>query len=210
MWDWLGGIFGSLVHIFDPLKHLKQWKIWNEISQLYLRIKKWLGWWRDHYQKQIRALQQLQRQIYDTFFKPLLTIVDTVRRISQVVGLFNRRLADRLNVAFLRVESFLLAPFNKLTSRVNAHSGILQQILTPLGYFDRATLLNSLWRDIGKLRELIRNPLGGSISSTGTALRISPQEQAANVIQYLQTGQSPIAAFTDTATAAVRQDLEVS
>ena len=209
-WSWLGGIFRGLLHVFDPLKAIAHWKIWAEIWKAYLKFKKWRDWYRDHVGKQIRAFQKLQRQIYDTFFVPFLKIIDTIRRISQVVGLFNRRLADRLNVMFLRVESWLLQPMNAMIKNINAQASVLQAILTPLGYFDRATLLNTLWRDIGKLRELLRNPLGGSVKDPGNVQRVATAQQVSNVTDYLKGASSPVQSAVEDALTALQRDLTAS
>jgi hypothetical protein len=193
-WGWLGGIFHSVVAIFAPLKNLKQWKIWNELWQLYLRVRKWLDWYRNNVHAHLQQLQALRRQIYNTFFLPILTIIDKIRRASQIVGLISPKLASKLNSIFIRIEDRILRPFQILATRFNAVAGVLRSMLTPLGYFDRATLLNSLWRDIRQLRELIRNPLRGVIPAAPAPPQTTTRQKVAQLDAFFLDGSGPLAA----------------
>ena len=196
-WSWLSDLFTGVVHLFDPLKGIKHWTIWTEIWKVYLKLKKWRDWYRDHVQKEIKAMQDMQRRIYNLVFKPILTIVDTIRRITGVVGIFNRGLATRLNTMFLRVEGYILEPFNALTSKFNSFERIFDAFLTPLGFFDRATLLNSIWRDFGLLRNLFRNPFGATMPPGAGATPPVFGDQVIWVSDYLQGQSSPIQPSVD-------------
>jgi len=191
--SWLTKVFNGFRKIFSPLKSLKQWKIWNEIKNAYERWKRWRDWYKKNFQTYIDSIRKLQRQIYNTFFLPVLKILDTLRRASQIVGLLNKKLAAKLNSIFFRIEGALLAPLRAWQNRINGLGHIFQAILTPLGYFDRATLLNSVWRDVGQMREILRNPLGAAIAPGAPASRIPIHEQVSNVSSYLSSGSGPIA-----------------
>lgn len=178
-WSWLGELFSGMLHLFDPLKAIAHWKIWAQIYDIYKRVKGWEDWYKKHVLAQIQAEQKLFHQIVDTWVKPVLKIIDTIRRLSGLVGLFNKQLATRLNLMFTRVEGYILLPFNKATQRLNQIQNVFTGFLTPLGYFDRSTLLNSIWRDIGLIGELLRNPLGKSIAAgTGTPAPSVPTRYA--------------------------------
>lgn len=190
--SWLGGLFGAFLHLFNPLRSIKHWKIWAQIWDLYKRVKGWEDWYKKHILAQMQAWQKLQHQIFDRFVLPILKIVDLVRRITGVVGIFNRTLANQLNLMFLRVEGYLTLPLRTVTGRVNGLGGIFQAILTPLGYFDRATMLNSLWRDFGLLKSLLRNPFGATMPA-GTLSPTPPfDQQVSYMTDYLQGQDSPI------------------
>lgn len=166
--SWLGEIFSSLLGIFKPLAKIAHWKIWAAIWDVINRLRSWYKWYQTNVQARMRAMQQLYNQLYAKWVAPILKIVDTVRRLTGIVGLVNHKLAAKLNTLFLRVEGYLLEPLNQVIARINKMERIFGGFLTPLGFLDRATLLNSFWRDIGLLRNLLRNPLGGSIASVGT------------------------------------------
>jgi hypothetical protein len=162
--DGLRDALRSVLRRFKSLKDIKTWKIWSEIKNAYERWKRWRDWYKTHVQTYIDSIRKLQRQIYQQFFLPVLKIIDTLRRMSQIVGIFSPKLAAKLNSIFFRIEGALLAPLRAWQARINGLGHIMQAILTPLGYFDRATLLNSLWRDAKYLRVLARNPLAGPVT----------------------------------------------
>ena len=203
--SWLFNIFGGLLKVFSPLKAIAHWKIWAELHQWYERFKKWRDWYRDHVLQPMKQMQQLQRKLYDQFFRPILSLVDHIRRLTQVVGLFNHKLANKLNLYFLRVEGFLLAPFNAMTRRVNALAGAIQGFITFLGYFDRPTLLNSLWRDAALVKETLHNPFG----QHPAAATLPPDKTVDQVAQpakdYLSTGGGEYADDVDAAVLTYKQ-----
>jgi hypothetical protein len=161
--DGLRDALRSVLRRLKSLKDIKTWKIWAEINSAYERWKRWRDWYKTHVQTYIDSIRKLQRQIYQQFFLPVLKIIDTLRRMSQIVGIISPKLAAKLNSIFFRIEGALLAPLRAWQNRINGLGHIMQAILTPLGYFDRATLLNSLWRDAKYLRVLAQNPLAGTV-----------------------------------------------
>lgn len=195
--SWLGGLFDNFLHLFNPLKAIKHWRIWEEVWKLYIKLKAWRDWYRDHILKREQMMQELQRKIFDTFFKPIITIVDDIRRFSGVVGVFNKGLASRLNLMFLRVEGYLLLPMNTGFSRINMLGGIFGGFLTRLGYLDRATMLNSIWRDFGLLRGILYNPFGGVIGGISTTPGPEFDVMTGWISDYLGGQQSPIGASVD-------------
>lgn len=189
--SWLGGLFHGLLDIFNPLKTLQHWKIWAEMKQWYERFKKWRDWYKEHVLAPMRRMQQLQRQIYNQFMKPILTLVDHIRQLTQIVAIFNKKLADKLNYYFLRIESYLLAPLNKITSRTNALGMAVQSILTPLGYLDRGLLLNSVWRDAGLIKEILHNPFEVQTPKPTAPPMPSLNDAVNSGNQYLLDGTGP-------------------
>lgn len=192
--SWLSDLWNAIKGIFRKLLKIRPSEIWRELVNLYARVRRWLEWYRNNVHNHIQAMQQMRRQIYDTFFKPILTIIDTIRRAATVVGLISPKLASKLNSLFLRIEDRILRPFQLLTDRFNLVAGVLRSTLTPLGYLDRPTLLNSLWRDVRSLRAIMRNPLGGTIATGPAPTTISPQDKVANIDAYFTDASGPIAA----------------
>lgn len=164
--SWLGDLFTSFLGIFKPLAKIAHWKIWAAIWDLIQRLRNWYKWYQQNVQKRMQAMRALYNHYYQQFVAPILKIVDTVRRLTGIVGLVNHKLAAKLNAIFYRIEGYILLPFNLVIQRINTMQRMFGGFLTPLGFFDRATLLNSFWRDVGLLRRLLENPLG---SATPTA-----------------------------------------
>lgn len=191
--NWLSDLWNGVKTLLRPLLNIKHWKVWAELWALYLRVRKWLDWYRNNVHAHLQQLQALRRQIYATFVLPILTIIDTIRRASQVVALISPKLAAKLNSIFLRIEDRLLKPFQTFTTRLNVLGNVLRSTLTPLGYFDRATLLNSAWRDVRQLREILRNPLRGIIPPAPAPAQITSAQKVANIDQYFSEGTGPVA-----------------
>jgi hypothetical protein len=156
--SWLTDFVFSILNVFSPLKSIAHWKIWAELLKWYERFKKWVDWYREHVIKPMRAEQQALARIRDKFIMPVIKLIDHIRQLTQIVGIFSKGLAAKLNYQFLKVEGYLLKPFNDATARINQLYGTFGGFLTALGYFDRATLLNSIWRDAGLIRQTLWNP----------------------------------------------------
>jgi len=195
--SWIGDIFSPLIKLLSPLKNIRQWQIWAELKNWYTRFKQWRDWYKQHVMGPMQAMQKMQRQLFDTYLKPLLTLVDHIRQLTSIIGIFNKKLADKLNFQFLRVEAFLLTPFNMMTSRVNALGGALTGIMTYLGYFDRGTLLNSVWRDAGLIKEILHNPYEQHPGSYTLTPATSITDMQSNTRQYLDSDSGPYAADVD-------------
>lgn len=152
--SWLGGIFQAAVNLLKPLTQISHWKIWAAIWDMIQRFRNWYKWYQQNVQKQIQAARARFNKVYDQFVLPILKIVDLIRRITGAVGIVNSRLAAKLNAMFLRVESYLLKPLNDVNAKLTQLGNIFTGFLTPLGYLDRATLINSLWQNIDDLHKL--------------------------------------------------------
>jgi len=191
-WSWLTGLFSSLWNILKKIVRLKWSDLWREFQNIIQRLRNWYKWYQDNVQKNIQQARARFRQIYDQFVLPIVKVVDTIRRITSLVGLFNKRLAAKLNLLFLRVEGKLLEPLNLYNQRLNRIGATFSGFLTPLGYFDRATLDNTVWRDVRQLREIFRNPLAGTIPK-GT-LNVTPtfDDQNQLLTQYLASGSGDL------------------
>jgi hypothetical protein len=197
MLNWLGNLLGSLLVRLSPLKSIAHWKIWAEMKSWYDRFKKWRDWYKQHVMGPMKQMQAMQRQLYNTFFKPLLLLVDHIRQLTSIVGIFNRKLANKLNYQFLKIESYILMPMNTMTSRVNALGRTFSGFLTILGYFDRATLLNSIWRDAGLVKSILSNPLDQHPGSYTLSASTSITDMQTNTRQYLNSDTGPYAADVD-------------
>lgn len=188
---WLLTALDKLLGRFNPLKNIQHWKIWAELKAWYTRFKQWRDWYKQHVMNPMQQMQKLQRQLYDTYFAPVLNLVDHIRQLTGIIGIFNRKLAAKLNYQFLRVESYLLEPFNIVTERTNRLGYAIQGMLTPLGYLDRATLLNSIWRDAGLIKQILHNPWNQHPAAASLPAATTISQAADNTLAYIQTGGGP-------------------
>lgn len=198
MLSWLGNIFGSFLGIFKPLASIAHWKIWAAVWDLIQRLRNWYKWYQQNVQQRMQRMRALYNHYFQTFVAPVLKIIDTIRRLTGVVGIFNRKLANHLNALFERIEGYILLPFNTIIQRINQMQRMFGGFLTPLGFFDRATLLNSFWRDVGLLRNLLENPLGSKATISPPPNLADFAKTFAPLQTYVQGQSSPIGTDVDT------------
>lgn len=194
---WLTNIFSGILNVFSPLKAIEHWKIWAQMKTWYDTFKKWRDWYRDHILKPFKAQQAALKKLREQFVMPVIKLIDHIRQLSQVIGIFNKGLAEKLDFQFLRVEQYLLKPFNDASSRINTITSMFNGFMTPLGYFDRDTLLNSIWRDAGIIKQILYNP-----HNVHPAAAPLPTTQTVSAIisdakQYLENGTGPFAKDVD-------------
>jgi hypothetical protein len=206
-WSWLGDLFHGIVAILKGIVRLKWSDIWKVVQDVYDRIRAWLDWYQKNIQSQIQRAQQLFAQLYDQFVLPIVKMIDTIRRITGLVGLFNKRLAAKLNLLFLRIEGKLLLPLSTITARLNKIGGMFTGFLTALGYIDRATLVNSVWRDVALLKEIFRNPLGGVIAPQTIYPPPTPKAATTGIDGILSGQTSDLKTASDQAIAQIDANL---
>lgn len=199
-WSWLSGIFDNIKAIFQwVVKNLTLSNLWKGLKSIWQHLHDWYKWYQKNVQKPMQDARQNFAKLYDRYIMPILKDVNLLRRLAGLVGLFNKRLAAKLNLLFFRVEQYMLLPLQLYTSRVNALSHMMGGFLTPLGFFDNATLINSLWKNVADARAVLRNPLGevvpaGTLPSTPTI-----SDQAAAVSDYVSSDGGDVAASVDAA-----------
>lgn len=203
--SWLSDIFGKLLGIFSPLKSIQHWKIWAEMKAWYDRFKKWRDWYRDHILKPFQAEQKALAQLRDKFVMPVIKLIDHIRQLSQVIGIFNKGLANKLNYQFLKIETGLLSPFNAASNRINTIAGMFGGFLTGLGYFDRDTVLNSIWRDASLVKQILYNPFGKTMPAAKLPAAPTMQDRLDWTSQYIKTDSGPYAQAVDDAVLKFQQ-----
>lgn len=207
-WSWLTNIFQTIWSIIKKIVHLKWSDLWKALQTLVQHLRSWYRWYQVNVQAQIQAARQRFRLLYDRFIFPVIRVIDTIRRITQLVGLFNKRLAAKLNLVFLRIEAKLLLPLNLYNQRLNVLSRMMSGFLTQLGYLDRATLLNSLWRDAKYLRVLATNPLAGSLSAAPTPPLVPLSQRVQAAKDYLNGIATSFSASVDASVATAKNFME--
>lgn len=137
---------------FHWLTHLNLTEIWKSFESLgkyfkqaYAFLKKYLFDPIEAYRKQILA-------IYNHYFKPILRVMETVRHILDIVLVFNKKLAAKLDAIFFQLERDLLIPITAILKRVNSLSSFALAILTETGRFDATIFVETLQKQIKDCR----------------------------------------------------------
>lgn len=149
--------------VLDALKALLHgnWRqFWHDLKAAWDTLRKWAKQIHDTVFGPLDQIRKTIQKLYDTFWKPVLTVIDSMRHIVSVVGIFDRKLAAKLDQRLWNLEGKLLAPITTLYKRLNSISSYFRAILTTLGLLDRALLVESIRRDCSIIWHVLMNPTG--------------------------------------------------
>ncbi|MGH9487143.1 MAG: hypothetical protein ACRD04_06075 [Terriglobales bacterium] len=203
--SWLGNLFGSFLGIFKPLAQITHWQIWSAIWDLINRLRSWYKWYQTNVQANMKRMRALYDHYFNTFVAPILKIVDTIRRMTAIVGLVNHKLATQLNTMFERIEGYILLPFNTVIQHINTMQRMFGAFLTPLGYLDRATLINSFWRDLVGLKSIWSNPFNTTFTDSPVPPPQPINTAVSDISQTVQGKQTEISDDVSTNVSTVKQ-----
>jgi hypothetical protein len=103
--------------------------------------------------------------IYDRFLRPIFDTIEIVRRTLQLLAALKVRWAAELDAKLAELEGRLLWPIREAYRYINETRDVVNRIIDLDGFFQRATLLRSLWRYQVEALEIwwasIHKPLDG-------------------------------------------------
>lgn len=184
----LKALGSAISKAWHALLNIKQSGIWSALKSIYENIKRRIDWIRKYIIDPLKREQAQLQAIWNRFFLPIVKIFQDLERIIGIIGIFDKRLAQQLDQALWKLEIKITQPILAAIQRVNALTSYLESILTLGGYFDRITLLSSIWRDAGLIRAVLHNPLQVSYP-TPTAVATPPLNvEVAPFKQFLTDG----------------------
>ncbi len=209
--DWLSGLFsniyGYLKRAIDALTHLKFADIWNFIKKGFDRFYSLLLWYKKNILEPWERFRQNLIRLYNHYVGPFIRMLDTLRGISRILVVFDRKLAAKLDSFLFGLESKLYYPLYAVLKRINAIASFCTAIVTRLGLLDRTLLISSLERDWKSVwRVLLNNGvLPKSPATQPAGLDLSTIQ--ANFKQYCDTGDGPLADKIAQMDQSFQQDL---
>jgi len=218
LWNWaveFGGwilgairtVAGGIVRAVNALLHVKPSQIWHALKRLKERYDKFRDWYKRNVTDPIDRMKRQIMDIYDTFFKPIIRFLDSLRVFTRFIALFNRKLAAKLDARLFALEAKILWPITYSLRRLNSISSYMRAVFTALGMLDRTLLLESLRRDASLVWEVLTNPRG-AIHTTRQPFASYTYSDLHNDMQvYAKTHGGPIADYIDEAHRSVREDL---
>jgi len=166
----LGRLWSILSHPIASVQRALAWFKLSNLRDLWARFKrywdeyqKWKKKYLDQIWAPIDAIRRVIFQIYNTFFRPVIELIDTFRKLTTIIALFDEKLAAKLDARLLALEAKLLAPVTFMLNRVNAIGTYIQAIVTASGLIDRSVLVASIKRDGDLIWSVLTNPLGQTI-----------------------------------------------
>jgi len=193
--------------IWNALKKLGLSRIYHWIQELFGLFKRVQDWVQKYILGPLRAYQKMLLELYDKYFLPVIKLFNDLERLTQIIGIFDKKLAAQIDQFLWNLELKITAPILRAMQRVNVISTYIEAILTLNGYFDRLTQLSSIWRDAGLIRSILHNPYQQKVTPGAPAPEIPLNVQAAPFVQYLKTGTGDYAADIETGVLNVRQYL---
>lgn len=198
---YLGNILASvgraLARVAKGIANFRFSHLWAQIQDWKNRFDKWVAWYRKHILDPLDQMHRNLTHLYDQFFRPLINFIDDIRRFTQIVALFNRKLAAQIDRALFSLEARIMAPLLSVLRRVNQVASIQSAFLTRLGLFDRAVLLTSIQRDWKLAWRALLN--GGQALGTRTVppVGLATQNLVADWRQFVDGGTGPMAEQQD-------------
>jgi len=188
-------------HLWRGIKALRKINfkhLWHKLKHAWTIYQKALEWWRKHVQEPIERMRRQVWAIYRAFFKPVIMLLDTFRPIIRMIGLFNRKLAAKLDHRLIALEGKILWPITATLHRLNEISSYFTALVTVTGRLSRPLLLESMRRDALLVWEVLTNPRQ-AIQETIANPEPSPtiSQTAEEIDVYAKTGAGPLAEILD-------------
>jgi hypothetical protein len=181
---------------------LKWSDIWAWLKKAYAHLKTWEGYYKKYILQPMEKERQAIYNLYNTYFRPIVRVIDDLRKLTGIVALFNRKLAAKIDQRLMALEGWILTPITDLLKRVNQLSSWGRAITTELGYFDRATMIESMRRDVCDIWSVLTNPQQMNLAQAGTAAQPGTATTVSNLQQYLNDGSGPFGDSTQNFCAA--------
>jgi len=156
----------ALTYAFNVLKGFAG-AIWSAARFTWSNILKPVGEWLhkayDHLKaiydkygakviKWARRITCAVRSVYDAYFRPILTTIDAVRRVLELLSLFHIQWAAQLDKALADLERKITKPILDIIQTVNFWVNRVESfVLTVDNLFVRATHLNTIRRDLAAI-----------------------------------------------------------
>ncbi len=204
VWGVLKSAVSGVLKALRTLTHFKWRELWHLLKKGYDQWRKWVKWYQDHVLGPIRRMHRQLMEIYNRIFRPVLEILDMLRRTVGIIGIFNRKLARKLDSALWGLESRLLDPWYRAMRRLNSLSSWAMAIITRSGLFDRTIFVQTLRRDWKSVWKVLLN--NGHFPSAG-APRVPFAGLAdvhQNFMQYYRDRSGPLRDEVD----SIQRDFE--
>ena len=197
----------ALSRALKALTHLKPSDIWHALKRAYERLKKAYKWYKKHVQEPIDRIRRSIMDLYNTFFKPIIRVIDTFRVFVRFISIFNRKLAAKLDRALFKLESKIMYPITAMLKRLNELSSYVRAIVTAGGLLDRVMVLETLRRDASLVWEVLTNPKATIYEPIAGPEPQSHKAAVNDLHVWLQTGGGPLMEEMEAITKAVRDDI---
>jgi hypothetical protein len=182
-------------------------KLANKLSRLIDKVLK-------PYLDFMRKIREAIMRIYNTFFRPIIQLIESLRRVLAILKLFHIKWADRLDRRLARLEGRIMAPIYDLLRHTSIAGSWLNLLLTLKYTLQRPIFVRTLWAYQGDVVRTFwdaQSMFPPAVSGPPTPPAPAPptsQEIAQEWMDYLTTGGGPLATSIDAGMAQLNGMLQ--
>jgi len=158
-----GWALNTLKKLFSPLlaflRHLKDtWlgqhliHIWEWLKRIYARAKDY----EQRVKEVLDRLKKIQDQIYNQSIKPIMDLIQRVRRVLLVFKIFHIKFAEKLDKDLAGLEGRIAKVFLDVRASMNKLIDYMNLILDPFGLIHKGLLLRSVLQTPGGIIDATR------------------------------------------------------
>jgi hypothetical protein len=189
--SWIAAFPGAILKALKWLSNLKLSDVWQWLKTGFGYLQKLIGYYKKYILGPMEQERQQLQALYNTYLRPIVGIIDGFRKLTNIIAIFNKKLAAKIDQRLMALEAWILAPFLHVLERVNQLSSWARAIVTELGYFDRETELESMRRDVVLIWQVLTNPLQRNLTQAGTGSQPGTGQVVQNLTDFLDSGTGP-------------------
>lgn len=140
----IGKVFRGLEGVFARIVV----PVWTYLKRIADRLTKVIDRVLKNWNTAIDNIRRRVLAIYDKYFRPVLDVIQKIRRITAALRILGVKWAGRLDARLLKLEGKIISPILAVLKRLDEHSEFLNVLLTARGYLQTPVLLASVWRSI--------------------------------------------------------------
>lgn len=133
-------LLSFLSHAVSDLLHGRFRDLWND----YIRFRDALRAWLAPLRAALDAYRRTWRALFNTYLKPVLQLITSLRRVLVVFRLLHMKWATALDGYLSNIESKIVGAYQTVLRAINRHADFLYLLTTPLGFLRIVPLLHAV------------------------------------------------------------------
>jgi len=181
-WQWFQA------HVLAKLQ-----KLANKLGRLIDKVLK-------PYLDFMRKIREAIMRIYNTFFRPIIQLIESLRRVLAILKLFHIKWAQRLDARLARLEGRIMAPIYDLLRHTSIAGSWMNLLLTLHYTLQRPIFVRTLWAYQGDVvrtfwsSQSMFPPANPPTAPTPPTLDQTGRQATQDLQDYLTADSGPLAA----------------
>lgn len=185
--------------------------ILHHIQQLFDRLNKLIDKVLKPYLEFMRKIREQIMLIYNVYFRPIIQVIETMRRMLAILKLAHIGWAEKLDARLARLEAKVIAPIEQMLKWTNVLPGWFNVLLTAKYLLQYPVFMNSMAGYSGSWISHFYNAQSKPLTPAEKAEMYAERPEVplpvilAELRDYLVAGAGPLAMPTNEALAWLRQ-----